>query len=132
VSDENTLPLILIVDDEPELEVMARYLELEGYSVLTAPSGEEGLLTLASCRKPCIVLLDLMMPGMDGYGFLQRMHDDATLCGLPVFVLTASFLAEPMAGAVGLLRKPLHLELFREALAPYFKPPGGGENPAPG
>ncbi|RKG85034.1 response regulator [Corallococcus sp. CA049B] len=102
---------------------MARYLELEGYSVLTATNGEEGLLALASCRKPCIVLLDLMMPVMDGYGFLRRMHDDATLCGLPVFVLTASFQPERMAGVVGTLRKPLHMELFKEAVAPYYPPP---------
>ncbi|WP_244238472.1 response regulator [Corallococcus terminator] len=120
---ENATPLILIIDDEPELEVMARYLELEGYSVLTATNGEEGLVALASCRKPCIVLLDLMMPVMDGYGFLRRVHDDATLCGLPVFVLTASFTTELMAGAVGLLQKPLHMEVLLEAVAPYCPPP---------
>jgi CheY-like chemotaxis protein len=119
VPDANITPLILLIDDEPELEVMARYLELEGYSVLTATNGEEGLAALAHCRKPCIVLLDLMMPVMDGYGFLQRLHDDATLCGLPVFVLTASFRTEPMSGAVGLLRKPLQMEVLKEAVAPY-------------
>ncbi|WP_338080767.1 response regulator [Corallococcus exiguus] len=122
--DATIPPLILLIDDEPELEVMARYLEFEGYSVLTATNGEEGLLALASCRKPCIVLLDLMMPVMDGHGFLRRMHDDATLCGLPVFVLTASFQTEHMAGVVGTLRKPLHMELFKEAVAPYCAPTG--------
>ncbi|MBN9686912.1 MULTISPECIES: response regulator [unclassified Corallococcus] len=123
---ETTPPLILLIDDEPELEVTARYLELEGYSVLTATNGEEGLLALASCRKPCIVLLDLMMPVMDGYGFLRRLHDDATLCGLPVFVLTASFQTERMAGVVGTLRKPLHMELLKEAVAPYWPSSGEG------
>ncbi|WP_233613547.1 MULTISPECIES: response regulator [Corallococcus] len=122
--DATTPPLILLIDDEPELEVMARYLEFEGYSVLTATNGEEGLLALASCRKPCIVLLDLMMPVMDGHGFLRRMNDDATLCGLPVFVLTASFQTEHMAGVVGTLQKPLHMELFKEAVAPYCAPTG--------
>lgn len=117
--DATTAPLILLIDDEPELEVMARYLELEGYCVLTATNGEEGLLALASCRKPCIVLLDLMMPVMDGYVFLQRLNDDAALCGLPVFILTASFHTERMAGVVGTLRKPLHMELLKEAVAPY-------------
>ncbi|GMU09109.1 response regulator [Corallococcus caeni] len=130
--DTTTPPLILIIDDEPELEVMARYLELEGYSVLTASNGEEGLLALASCRKPCIVLLDLMMPVMDGYGFLRRLHDDATLCGLPVFVLTASFQTERMSGVVGLLRKPLHMELLLEAVAPYCPPPGEKETSTAG
>ncbi|RKH65257.1 response regulator [Corallococcus llansteffanensis] len=128
MSDPNAAPLILIVDDEPELEVLARYLELEGYSVLTASNGEEGLLALASCRKPCIVLLDLMMPVLDGYGFLRRLNDDATLCGLPVFVLTASFPKEQMAGTVGLLLKPLHMEVLLEAVAPYCPPPNEDEN----
>ena len=128
MSDPNAAPLILIVDDEPELEVLARYLELEGYSVLTASNGEEGLLALASCRKPCIVLLDLMMPVLDGYGFLQRLHDDATLCGLPVFVVTASFSTVRMAGTVGLLHKPLHMEVLLEAVAPYCPPPNEDEN----
>ncbi|CAM3281395.1 response regulator [Corallococcus sp. ZKHCc1 1396] len=126
--DANATPLILLIDDEPELEVLARYLELEGYSVLTASNGEEGLLALASCRKPCIVLLDLMMPVMDGYGFLKRLHEDATLCGLPVFVLTASFNTELMAGAVGLLQKPLHMEVLLEAVAPYCPPPNEDKN----
>ncbi|RKH42180.1 response regulator [Corallococcus sicarius] len=128
MSDANAAPLILIIDDEPELEVLARYLELEGYCVLTATNGEEGLLTLASCRKPCIVLLDLMMPVLDGYGFLRRLHDDATLCGLPVFVVTASFPTEQMAGTVGLLHKPLHMELLLEAVAPYCPPPHEDKN----
>ncbi|MCY1032674.1 response regulator [Corallococcus sp. BB11-1] len=129
--DANATPLILLIDDEPELEVLARYLELEGYSVLTASNGEEGLLALASCRKPCIVLLDLMMPVMDGYGFLKRLHEDATLCGLPVFVLTASFNTELMAGAVGLLQKPLHMEVLLEAVAPYCPPPDEDKNSPP-
>ncbi|WP_244219647.1 response regulator [Corallococcus interemptor] len=129
--DATTPPLILLIDDEPELEVMARYLELEGYSVVTATNGEEGLMALASCRKPCIVLLDLMMPVMDGYGFLRRLHDDAALCGLPVFVLTASFQTERMDGVVATLRKPLHMEVLKEAVAPYCPPPGE-ENPTAG
>ena len=128
MSHTNAAPLILIVDDEPELEVLARYLELEGYSVLTASNGEEGLLALASCRKPCIVLLDLMMPVLDGYGFLQRLHDDATLCGLPVFVVTASFPTQQMAGTVGLLLKPLHMDVLLEAVAPYCPPPSEDNN----
>jgi len=68
-------PHILIVDDEPHLRNgLRRILEKEGYEVTTAPDGETAL-KLARDKKPDVVLLDIMMPGMDGREVCQRIRE---------------------------------------------------------
>lgn len=74
------IPHILIVDDEPHLRNgLRRILEKEGYEVTTAPDGETAL-KLVRDKKPDVVLLDIMMPGMDGREVCQRIREiDATV-----------------------------------------------------
>ena len=68
-------PHILIVDDEPHLRNgLRRILEKEGYEVTSAPDGETAL-TLVRDKKPDVVLLDIMMPGMDGREVCQRIRE---------------------------------------------------------
>ena len=80
---------IMIVDDEPSLiEVLKAYLEFRGYGVETAGSGDEALTKLR--HQPCdVVLLDIMMPNIDGYEFLRQLRADMQTRETPVIVVTA-------------------------------------------
>jgi two-component system KDP operon response regulator KdpE len=78
--------LILVIDDEPAIVRLVRAtLVAEGYEVLTAVTGEAGLLQLED-NRPDLVLLDLMMPGMDGFETLRRLRSSSPV---PVIMLTA-------------------------------------------
>jgi len=80
---------VLIVDDEPMiLEVAQMSLELAGWQVTTANGGEEGLAK-AAAEQPDAVLMDVMMPGMDGPTTCLRMAADPRTSGIPVVLLTA-------------------------------------------
>jgi CheY-like chemotaxis protein len=80
---------ILIVDDDPATRAMtSRHLTAQGWHVIEASNGREALEKLASTR-PALILLDLMMPEMDGFQFLERMRRDETWRTIPVVVVTA-------------------------------------------
>ena len=82
-------PLILVVDDNPAaLEILAARLSAGGYQVLTASDGEEGL-TLARKVLPDLVLLDIMMPGIDGFEVCRRLKSDPSTEDIPVIFLSA-------------------------------------------
>jgi CheY-like chemotaxis protein len=81
---------VLIVEDEVDLrEMMAQLLELEGVSSATAANGREALAYLRDGNRPDVILLDLMMPVMDGWEFLRHQRADAHLAQVPVIVLSA-------------------------------------------
>ncbi len=103
---------ILIVDDEPKnrslLEVL---LKPEGYLTVTANSGEEALAMVAK-KPPDLILLDVMMPGMDGYDVATKLKANPATRNLPIIMLSAlddrdSKLAGLNAGAEDFLTKPI-------------------------
>ena len=82
---------VLIVDDDPQMvHILARMLETakREYKVTSAHNGEEGLRKMRS-QRPDLVLLDLVMPEMDGYAMLTQIREDADLCDIPVVIVTA-------------------------------------------
>ena len=80
---------ILICDDDPLLiELMSFRLQAKGFDVITATDGEEALAKVAS-DQPSLVVLDAMMPRLDGFEVLSRMKSDADVAHIPVIVLTA-------------------------------------------
>ena len=82
-------PRILIVDDEPDLVAVLRLgLQMEGFDVIEAADGEEGLRK-AQQEKPDLVVLDLMLPRMDGYQVCRTLKFDARFKSLPIFILSA-------------------------------------------
>ena len=104
---------VLIVDDELRnrqlLEVM---LEGEGYVLATAASGEEALEAVAK-QPPDLILLDVMMPGVDGYQVAARIKGDVATAGIPIILLTAlndrnSRAHGLRAGAADVLTKPVN------------------------
>jgi CheY-like chemotaxis protein len=83
-------PVILVVEDEEESrESLRELLEMEGYDVQTATNGREALDKLDS-MEPCIILLDLFMPVMDGWQFLETLRSDGRLARLKILVTTSA------------------------------------------
>jgi len=101
---------ILIVDDNEEMrEALGAVLESAGHEVLAAADGREALAFLRRCAvPPCLVLLDLMMPGLDGWDFRAEQLRDERLASIPVIVLSAHPLAmlTKNMGAAAVLPKP--------------------------
>ena len=81
---------VLIADDDPDLrESLRLLLELHGHDVDEARNGEEALRRLAAGRRPCVIVLDLMMPVMDGWQFRRAQLQDPALAPIPVLVISA-------------------------------------------
>jgi DNA-binding response OmpR family regulator len=83
------LPVVLIADDDPDiLELVSLTLERDGYEVVQARNGEEAL-RIAAEREPHLAVLDLMMPGIDGYEVTRRLRAAENGRRLPILVLSA-------------------------------------------
>ena len=81
-------PLVLVVDDDEHLREFVRVnLEMDGYTVREAASAEEGLAALEK-ESPDVILLDVMMPGMDGWEMLRRVHDRHGVGAIPVIMFS--------------------------------------------
>jgi CheY-like chemotaxis protein len=92
---------ILIVDDDPGVrKVAARRLAQEGYRVLTAENGHQAL-ALAGAERPQLILLDILMPGIDGREVLRRLSADAATADIPVVLLTVIGTGEEVAAPDG-------------------------------
>jgi CheY-like chemotaxis protein/anti-sigma regulatory factor (Ser/Thr protein kinase) len=84
---------VLAIDDDPmALELVRAVLEPVGYAVLTARGGEEGI-ALAQVELPDVVLLDLVMPGVDGFAVVERLKDDPITEAIPIVILTSKTLS---------------------------------------
>jgi CheY-like chemotaxis protein/nitrogen-specific signal transduction histidine kinase len=80
--------IILVIDDDPMIHnQMKRTFEKEGYKIVCASDGEEGL-TLARKLHPTLITLDVLMPGMDGWTVLTKLKDDPEVANIPVFVIS--------------------------------------------
>jgi len=85
--DENDT--ILVIDDNPDnLRLLSRILQEHHYQVRVAPNGERALATIRK-EAPGLVLLDIMMPGMDGFEVCRRLKEDPATAGIPIIFLTA-------------------------------------------
>jgi CheY-like chemotaxis protein len=105
--------ILIIDDDESAQECVAHLLRGEGFAVEFAADGQEALDRLARDPLPELILLDLMMPGMDGIEFRERQLADARLAAIPVIVISAQLDAMTTARALGAedyLPKPLSLD----------------------
>jgi two-component system OmpR family response regulator len=106
------LAIVLVVDDDPELrDLLSLTLRLDGHSVSTAVHGGDALAQLPVIR-PSVILLDLMMPVMDGAEFCRRVREDANFASTPILCMSAKHSAKSEATALGIpcIVKPFELE----------------------
>jgi two-component system alkaline phosphatase synthesis response regulator PhoP len=88
-SDLNEVTKVLVIDDEAPIRLLCRVnLEAEGMEVLEAADGPSGL-DKARAERPDVILLDVMMPGLDGWRVAEQLLDDPTTTGIPIVFLTA-------------------------------------------
>jgi CheY-like chemotaxis protein len=105
---------ILVVDDDVlSLELMKAMLVPNGYEIITADDGSKAVAIIIE-KKPDLILLDIMMPGLDGYSTLAKIKENKTISKIPVVMLTAMGyqLNKELAlqiGAVGYITKPVDL-----------------------
>ncbi|MBI4511703.1 MAG: response regulator [Deltaproteobacteria bacterium] len=118
---------ILVVEDDPDIsETIQDLLEQEGYSVTTAANGKEGLEKLGHMERPCLILLDLMMPVMNGLEFLAARGENDVIATIPVVVLTAyGQMASqvPTSEVAGIVKKPVELESLINSVRTFCGPP---------
>jgi DNA-binding response OmpR family regulator len=112
---------ILIIEDEPELRAnVARLLKAEGYEVATADNGATGA-EMALGERPDLIICDIAMPGMDGFGVLFSLRENVTTAHVPFIFLTASTRTYDRSfgvelGANDYITKPFKLQDLLEAV----------------
>jgi CheY-like chemotaxis protein len=114
---------VLIVEDDVELrDMMAELLTLEGFVATTVANGREALEYLRRGDRPDIILLDLMMPVMDGWEFRRKQQSDPALATVPVVVLSAlDHRRAAEVDAVAFLKKPLDFDRLLELVRQYCR-----------
>lgn len=122
---------IMVVEDDFFIrDMLVELLEDEGYTVTSAANGREAMLQLrASGELPGLILLDLMMPVMDGREFRQEQQHDVLLQAVPVVVLTASSDSEPLPASfepAAYLPKPINLKGLLDTVAAFCSQPHYG------
>jgi len=119
---------ILIVDDHAAVRhILSSDLEKKGFKILTAGSGEKGL-QIADSQKPDLILLDVMMPGMDGFQTCRRLKEKEHTKGIPIIMLTAKSQREDImvgmqTGAISYMVKPIKFEAVFDRIVKILGPP---------
>jgi CheY-like chemotaxis protein len=111
---------ILVVEDDKDIrDMLALALETEGYSVVRSANGREGLDLLGNASGPCLILLDLMMPVMNGWDFLKAMRKDDILTIIPVVIVSA--FADQVEGenVQGIMKKPIEFDALLNIVKKY-------------
>ena len=106
---------ILVIEDDHDIRVSVRnVLEDEGYTVITVTNGRTALDVLERAAAvgdlPRLIILDLMLPVMDGWHFADRLREDPQLGSLPILIMSAYEDPPPPKGVVGFVKKPVDVE----------------------
>jgi CheY-like chemotaxis protein len=115
------MPSVMIVEDDRDTrEMLARFLELEGFDVREAANGQLALEALREDAATCVILLDLMMPVMNGWQFRKAQTSDPSLSKIPVVVVTAAGARDqvPAIEADGWLSKPVDFDRLLATIDP--------------
>jgi CheY-like chemotaxis protein len=112
---------VLIVEDDPDVrDALTQVLEFEGYGVTGVCNGVEAIESMRSGASPHVILLDLMMPVMDGMQFRSEQLRDPQLANIPVVIISADRKAEQKAESMGVaayLKKPLEVDNLLDLVA---------------
>lgn len=115
-------PTVLLVEDEQVLrELLCEALEDAGYRVVAAREGQEALDALPGIEHVCLILLDLLMPGMNGWDFFAAVKERPEMRDVPVIIHSSAPNQAP-AGATRVLQKPMRLEVLLSIVEQYCSP----------
>ncbi len=117
-----TRPVLLVEDDVDTRDSLRFVLEADGYGVVTAENGQEALHALQQGLNPCLILLDLMMPVMDGFQFRQRQLQDPQLAAIPVVAYSGHYDAGINAArlrAAAYFQKPVDVDQLLALIGAY-------------
>ncbi len=108
---------ILVIDDDDGIrEALKAALEYEGYVVSTAENGQIALDLLQSGQNPCFIVLDLMMPVMDGWTFAAKLAEDPKLSQIPFVVVSAFEDKAQNIQAKNIFKKPVNLKVLFDVI----------------
>jgi CheY-like chemotaxis protein len=114
---------LLIVEDDFDIrDTLAQILEEEGYHVAGASNGQEALDMLGNAPPPRLILLDLMMPVMNGWQFRTEQLKDPKIASIPVVIISADAAVHEKVGSLGavaVMKKPIQLERLLELVGQY-------------
>jgi CheY-like chemotaxis protein len=117
-----TEKVVLVIEDDFDIrDAMQEVLQDEGYSVFTADNGAAALDVLGRIPTPGLVLLDLMMPEMDGHQFLEILREDPRFRTVPVVVVSAGITVAP--SIAGYIKKPFDTEVLVETVGRLYASP---------
>ena len=121
----STKHILIIEDDKDILEVLKDLLESEGYQVSTAENGQEAMDLLEKIPSlPGLILVDLMMPIMDGFQFREKQKNHPRVKNIPVVVMSADGHIEQKRERIGVkvfLKKPLDLDVVLNAISTQYQ-----------
>ena len=120
-----THKVLIIDDDNRNIFALKAVLKAKGYECVSALGAEEGIHILMEDRDIAVVLMDMMMPGMDGYQAIEKINNTQELKGLPVIAVTAQAMLGDKercldAGAVGYVSKPINVDDLIKLLTKYI------------
>jgi CheY-like chemotaxis protein len=111
--------VVVIEDDDMIRETLKYALEFEGYTVFTAANGRLGVEMLPNIPKPCLILLDLMMPVMNGWEFVEAIGKNMVLATIPIVVVTAFKEKAQTIQARKVVKKPVDLDYLFQIVKEY-------------
>lgn len=119
----NNSGIILVIEDDHDTRVAIRQaLESEGHNVYSATNGSEGLRLLSKISHPSLIILDMVMPLMNGDEFLRIKENDPELKDIPTLVVTSYKEKLDLIGNNNFLMKPFDLDMFVDEINSYFHP----------
>lgn len=113
---------ILVVEDDAAIrETLKLAIELDGYQVFTAADGRIGIDLLHKIPRPSFILLDLMMPEMNGWEFVEAIEKEGIFSDIPIVVLTAFADKAKTIRAAEVIKKPVDIEALSRVVKKYSK-----------
>ena len=118
--------ILLIEDNEQNRYLVTFLLEKHGYEIVMAPDGPAGV-ELAAKERPALILLDIQLPGMDGYAVARALRENASLASTPIVAVTSYAMLGDRekalaAGCDGYLEKPINPDTFASQVGGYLRP----------
>jgi CheY-like chemotaxis protein len=112
--------LLIVEDDEAIRQMMQDVLEIEGYEILSAADGGEGIKLLnSSSETPCVIILDMMMPNVNGWQFLDEQRVNPKFSGIPVIVCSAYTESAKAVRPSAFVEKPVQLPKLTQAVKAF-------------